>query len=35
MKNLAAVAHGLTAPFAHEEINLPDLQPTHVLVRNL
>ena len=33
MKSTAAVAHSLRSPFVVEEVELPDLQPTEVLVR--
>src|SRR5918993_4218711 len=33
MKSTAAVAHSLRSPFVVEEIELPDLQHTDVLVR--
>ena len=33
MKSTAAVAHTLRSPFVVEEVELPDLQPTEVLVR--
>jgi NADPH:quinone reductase-like Zn-dependent oxidoreductase len=33
MKSRAAVAHRLRSPFVVEEVELPDLQPTDVLVR--
>src|SRR5918995_5220859 len=33
MKSTAAVAHSLRGPFVVEEVNLPDLQHTDVLVR--
>ena len=33
MKTAAAVAHGLRTPFVVEDIELPDLQDTEVLIR--
>ena len=33
MKSTAAVAHSLRSPFVVEEVDLPDLRPTDVLVR--
>jgi Zn-dependent alcohol dehydrogenase len=33
MKSTAAVAHSLKSPFVVEDVELPDLQPTDVLVR--
>ena len=35
MKSTAAVAHSLRSPFVVEEVDLPDLRPTDILVRSV